>query len=149
MSGTGDASKAEGRILAIDPGTKRTGLALSDELGITAQGLETYTGSRQALVEHVGSLAEEYGIISVVIGLPLSMSGEELENAALSRELAAAIEKEYGIEVVLRDERMTSLEVERIMKQEGRIKNAGDIDRLSAVLLLQSYLEERGRGEDR
>jgi putative Holliday junction resolvase len=72
------------------------------------------------------------------------MSGEELENAALSRELAAAIEEECGIEVVLRDERMTSLEVERVMKQEGRIKNAGDIDRLSAVLLLQSYLEERG-----
>lgn len=144
MPGTGDASKVEGRILAIDPGTKRNGLALSDELGITAQGLETYTGPRKGLVEHVGSLAGEYGIITVVIGLPLSMSGKELENAAMSRELAAAIEKEYGIEVVLRDERMTSLEVERVMKQEGRIKKAGDIDRLSAVLLLMSYLEERG-----
>ena len=144
MSGTGDASDVAGRVLAIDPGTKRTGLALSDELRITAQGLETYTGSQKALVEHVGSLAGEYGIITVVIGLPLSMSGEELENAKYSRELAAAIENEYGIEVVLRDERMTSLEVERVMKQEGRIKNAGDIDRLSAVLLLSSYLEERG-----
>ncbi len=144
MSGTGDASKVEGRVLAIDPGTKRTGLAMSDELGITAQGLETYTGSRKALIEHVGSLAGEYGIMTVVIGLPLSMSGKELENAAISRELAASIEKECGIEVVLRDERMTSLEVERVMKQEGRIKNAGDIDRLSAVLLLMSYLEEGG-----
>lgn len=144
MSGTSDASNVEGRILAIDPGTKRNGLALSDELGITAQGLETYTGSGQGLVEHVGSLAGEYGIMTVVIGLPLSMSGKELENARYSRELAAAIEKEYGIEVVLRDERMTSLEVERVMKQEGRIKKAGDIDRLSAVLILQSYLEERG-----
>ena len=144
MSGTGDASDGAGRVLAIDPGTKRTGLALSDELGITAQGLETYLGSWQALAEHVGNLAGEYGIITVVIGLPLSMSGEELEGAGRSRELAAAIEKEYGIEVVLRDERMTSLEAERVMKQEGRIKNAGDIDRLSAVLLLQSYIEERG-----
>ncbi len=144
MSGTGDASNVEGRILAIDPGTKRTGLALSDELGITAQGLETYAGPSKALVEHVGALAGEYGIMTVVIGLPLSMSGEELENAKYSRELGAAIEKQYGIEVVLRDERMTSLEVERVMKQEGRIKNAGDIDRLSAVLLLSSYLEERG-----
>jgi putative holliday junction resolvase len=144
MSGTGDASNVEGRILAIDPGKKRNGLAMSDELGITAQGLETYAGSPKGLVEHVGALAGEYGIMTVVIGLPLSMSGEELENAKYSRELAAAIEKEYGIEVVLRDERMTSLEVERVMKQEGRIKNAGDIDRLSAVLLLMSYLEERG-----
>lgn len=144
MSGTGDASARSGRVLAIDPGTKRTGLAVSDELGITAQGIETYTGSRQALVEHIGRLADEYGIIAVVIGLPLSMSGEELEGAGRSRELAAAIKNEYGIEVVLRDERMTSLEAERVMKQEGRIKNAGDIDRLSAVLLLSSYLEERG-----
>lgn len=144
MSGTGDASAGVGRVLAIDPGTKRTGLAVSDELGITAQGLETYTGSRQELVEHIGRLAGEYGIIAVVIGLPLSMSGEELEGAGRSRELAAAIENEYRIDVVLRDERMTSLEAERIMKLEGRIKNAGDIDRLAAVLLLSSYLEERG-----
>ena len=144
MSGTGDASTGAGRILAIDPGTKRNGLAVSDELGITAQGLETYTGTWRALVEHVGRLADEYVIITVVIGLPLSMSGAELEGAGRSRELAAAIEKEYGIDVVLRDERMTSLEAERVMKQEGRIKNAGDIDRLSAVLLLSSYLEERG-----
>ena len=144
MSGTGDASAGVGRVLAIDPGKKRTGLAVSDELGITAQGLETYTGSREELVEHVGLLAGEYDIITVVIGLPLSMSGVELENAALSRELAAVIEKKYGIEVVLRDERMTSLEAERVMKQAGRIKNAGDIDRLAAVLLLSSYLEERG-----
>lgn len=144
MSGTGDASNVEGRILAIDPGTKRTGLALSDELGITAQGLETYTGPQKNLVEHVGSLAGEYGIMTVVIGLPLSMSGEELENAKYSRELASAIEKTLGIVTVLRDERMTSLEVERVMKQEGRIKKAGDIDKLSAVLLLMSYLEERG-----
>jgi putative Holliday junction resolvase len=133
----------QGRILAIDPGTKRTGLALSDELGITAQGLETYTGPRKSLVEHIRAISDEYGIITVVIGLPLSMSGEELENAAISRGLAEEIREKLGLETVLRDERMTSLEVERVMKQEGRIKNAGDIDRLSAVLLLQSYLEER------
>jgi putative Holliday junction resolvase len=144
MTGSGDASTGAGRVLAIDPGSKRTGLAVSDELGITAQGIETYSGQRRDLAEHVAGLAARYGIMTVVIGLPLSMSGEELENAAFSRELAAAIEERLGIEVVLRDERMTSLEVERVMKQEGRIKNAGDIDRLSAVLLLSSYLEERG-----
>jgi putative Holliday junction resolvase len=144
MSGTGDASPAKGRILAIDPGIRRSGLAVSDELGITAQGLETYAGSSKGLVEHVGGIVEEYGIITVVVGLPLSMGGNELEMTEYSKELAAAIEKECRIETVLRDERMTSLEAERVLKQEGRIKNAGDIDRLSAVLLLQSYLEERG-----
>jgi len=142
--GTADARDGGGRILAVDPGTKRTGLALSDELGITAQGLETYTGPAKGLVDRIKAISDEYGIIKVVIGLPLSMSGEELENAGISRDLAADIEEKLGIEAVLRDERMTSLEVERVMKQEGRIRNAGDIDRLSAVLLLQSYLEEGG-----
>jgi putative Holliday junction resolvase len=144
MSGTGNASAGAGRVLAVDPGSKRTGLAVSDELGITAQGLDTYAGPRRGLADHVGSLAGEYGIITVVIGLPLSMSGEELENAGCSRELAAELRGRFGLNVVLRDERMTSLEAERVMKQEGRIKEPGDIDRLSAVLLLQSYLEERG-----
>jgi putative Holliday junction resolvase len=142
--GTHDAHKGGGRILAVDPGTKRTGLAISDELGITAQGLETYTGPRRSLADRIKAISEEYGIIRVVIGLPLSMSGEELENARISRELAEEIEEKLGIEAVLRDERMTSLEVERVMKQEGRIRRAGDIDRLSAVLLLQTYLEEGG-----
>ncbi len=144
--GTDDARERSGRILAIDPGTRRSGLALSDELGITAQGLETYTGPAGSLVEHVGRLAAEYGIITVVIGLPLSMSGKELENAALSRRLAEALEKDYGMEVVLRDERMTSLEAERLMRSGGGIRRAGDIDKLAAVLLLQSYLEERESG---
>lgn len=144
MSGTGDASAGAGRVLAVDPGSKRTGLAVSDELGITAQGLDTYEGPRRGLVDHIGSLCAEYGIITVVIGLPLSMRGEELENAGFTRELAADIRRRFGMDVVLRDERMTSLEAERVMKQQGRIREPGDIDRLSAVLLLQSYLEERG-----
>jgi putative Holliday junction resolvase len=144
MSGTGDASAGVGRVLAVDPGARRTGLAVSDELGITAQGLETYDGPQKGLADHLGGIISDYGIITVVIGLPLSMSGEELENARLSKELADAIGGRFDIEVVLRDERMTSLEAERVMRQEGRIRNAGDIDRLSAVLLLQSYLEERG-----
>ncbi|HSG27751.1 MAG TPA: Holliday junction resolvase RuvX [Candidatus Krumholzibacterium sp.] len=134
-----------GRILSVDPGTKRTGLAVSDELGITAQGLETFVaGKDMKLVAHIADLVEKYGIIRVVLGMPLSMSGGEIEGTERSRALAAEIEAECGVEVVLRDERMTSLEVERVMKQEGRIKDPGDIDRLSAVVLLQSYLEETG-----
>ena len=138
-------SDSEGRILSVDPGTVRTGLAVTDELGITAQGLETFTaGKGRDLVEHIASLVEEYGIIKVVLGMPLSMSGGEIEGTERSKQLAARIEEECGIEVVLRDERMTSLEVERVMRQEGRIREAGDIDRLSAVVLLQSFLEETG-----
>ncbi len=131
------------RILCIDPGTKRTGFAVSDPIGITAQGLETFeSDGRSGLLEHIKNLVGEYGVDKVVVGLPLSMSGGEIEGTKRSKSLAGEIEKICGVEVLLRDERMSSLEVERVLKQEGKIKRAGDIDRLSAVLLLQSYLDE-------
>ncbi len=130
--------------MGIDPGTKRTGLALSDQLGITAQGLDTFdSGPEEALVEHIRALAGEYGVVLAVVGMPLSMSGGEIEGTARSRALAGRIREACGIEVVLRDERMSSLEVERVMMRNGRIKKAGDIDKLAAVLLLQSYLDEK------
>ena len=131
------------RILCIDLGTKRTGLALSDPIGITAQGLETFeSDGGSVLLEHIERLIREYEVSTVVIGLPLSMSGREIEGTGRSRKLAGEIEERCGVDVQLRDERMSSLEVERVMKQEGKIKKAGDIDRLSAVLLLQNYLDE-------
>lgn len=133
-----------GRLLGIDPGTKRTGIAVSDELGVTAQGLETFERSGpKELVARISALAEAYGVVAVVVGLPLSMSGGDIEGTRRSRELAALIERECGLPVILRDERMTSLEAERVMRREGRIRNAADIDRLAAVLLLQGYLDER------
>ena len=131
------------RILCIDLGTKRTGFALSDPIGITAQGLETFESEGSSiLLEHIEGLIREYEVSTVVIGLPLSMSGGEIEGTKRSRQLAEDIKERCEVEVLLRDERMSSLEVERVMKQEGKIKRAGDIDRLSAVLMLQNYLEE-------
>jgi putative Holliday junction resolvase len=133
------------RILCIDPGTKRTGFALSDELGITAQGLSTFEdGAGSKLIEHIAGLVEEYDIPTIVIGKPMSMSGGDIEGTERSRLLADKLRDRCGVEVLLRDERMSSLEVERVMKQEGRIKKAGDIDKLAAVLMLTSYLEEIG-----
>jgi putative Holliday junction resolvase len=131
------------RILGIDPGTKRVGLAVSDELGITAQGIETYEiSSKHGLNDYLGELIRVYTVGHVIVGLPLSMSGGDIEGSERARELAERIRKHHGVPVTLRDERMTSLEAERILRQEGRIRNAGDIDRLAAVLLLQSYLDE-------
>lgn len=143
---TDDTKAAGARALAIDPGERRSGLALSDELGITAQGLETFEGGGpDKLVRRVAVLVSEHRIAEVVVGMPLSMSGGELEGTRRSRELAARIERECGVAVVLRDERMTSREAERIIAQAGGIRRAGDIDRIAAVLLLQGYLEERSR----
>ena len=132
------------RILGIDPGTKRYGFAVSDPLGITAQGLETFEPDDDGeLFTRIGELITEYRLTVIVLGLPLSMSGGEIEGTVRSRELASRIRERFAVEVVLRDERMTSLESERILGAGGRIRNAGDIDRLSATLLLQSYLDER------
>ncbi|RKZ06061.1 Holliday junction resolvase RuvX, partial [bacterium] len=128
------------RVLGIDPGTKRVGFAVSDALGVTAQGMETFVrrdGGMDELIAYIGKLIEEYGIGTVVIGLPLSMSGNEIEGSRRARDLASAIERRLGVEVVLRDERMTSLEAERLMRSNGSVKRPQDIDRLSAVLILQ------------
>jgi putative Holliday junction resolvase len=130
------------RILGIDPGTKRVGLAVSDELGITAQGLDTYNiKTDEAFKVFLKDLLARYNIGVVVLGTPLSMSGGEIEGTERSRELASFIERECGARVELVDERMTSLEAERVLREQGRIREAGDIDRLAAVLLLQGYLD--------
>lgn len=132
-----------GRIIAIDPGAKRVGLAMSDPLGVTAQGLETFeTGRGSELIDHLRALVEGSGATTIVVGLPLSMAGGEIEGSGRARSLAAEIQEKLGIEVVLRDERMTSLEAERVLAGGDRRSEKGDVDRLAAVLLLQSYLEE-------
>ncbi|MBN1165133.1 MAG: Holliday junction resolvase RuvX [Candidatus Krumholzibacteriota bacterium] len=137
-------SEKGGRVLGIDPGEKRFGLALSDPLGITAQGLETLEITKKSdWIDRVHDIIEEYRVRLVVLGLPLAMSGGEIEGTGRSRELAREIKEHCGVEVILRDERMTSKEAERVMRGEGRIRDAGDIDKLSAVLLLQGYLDER------
>ncbi|MCK4350904.1 MAG: Holliday junction resolvase RuvX [Candidatus Krumholzibacteria bacterium] len=130
------------RALAIDPGTKRIGLAVSDELGLTAQGLDTYElAGEDAFIAFLKDLQMRYNIEVIVLGEPRSMSGGEIEATERSRELARLIERELDMRVILVDERMTSLEAERVLKQAGRIREAGKIDRLAAVLLLQGYLD--------
>jgi putative Holliday junction resolvase len=139
-----ESNRTAGRVLAIDPGTKRTGLAMSDPLGMTAQGLDTFeAGAGKDLLDHLGGLVEFHGIDTVVVGLPLSMQGKDIEGSGRSRALAARIAERFGLEVRLMDERMTSLEAERVLRSGDRGFDRGDIDKLSAMLLLQSYLDER------
>jgi len=142
----GGAGKKSGRVLAIDPGAKRVGLALSDELCLTAQGLETFEIAKgKDLLAQVGELIDRYDICAVIIGLPLSMAGKDIEGTARSRDLAAWIEERFDVDAILMDERMTSLEAERVLKSGERGYEKGDIDKLSAVLLLQSYLDQMAK----
>lgn len=137
-----------GRILALDLGRKRIGLALSDELGITAQGLDTMerTGRRDD-IETLRRLAGERGVELFVIGDPLHMSGDASRQGDYTREFAQELERKTGIPVVFRDERWTSREAERALRGSGvaRTSRKPAIDRVSAVLLLQSYLDSGAR----
>ena len=133
-----------GRILGLDLGTKRIGLAISDELGITAQGLETMErrGLRDDL-EDLRKLTRLRGVTRIVVGDPLHMSGERSMQGEYTREFASELERKTGLPVEFRDERWTSREAERALRgarvSGGKRKAA--IDKLSAVILLQSYLD--------
>ena len=133
-----------GRILALDLGARRVGVAVSDELGITAQGLPTLvrTNLREDLAR-VTRLAEEWGAGMILIGNPLHMSGAEGRQSAWVRQFAEKLEGRSGLPVKLWDERLTTVEAERVL-DAGRVtrdKHRMAIDRLAAVILLESYLE--------
>ena len=132
-----------GRVLALDLGARRVGLALSDELGITAQGLPTLvrTNLREDLAR-MTRLARERGVAMFLIGNPLHMSGSEGRQSAWVRQFAEKLESCSGLPVKLWDERLTTVEAERVLDQGGvsRDKHRKAVDRLAAVILLASYL---------
>ena len=132
------------RILALDLGKKRIGLAISDPLGITAQGLPNLlrTNKRADLAE-LEQLAREREVGLILMGNPMNMSGSEGRQSGWAREFAAALESRTGIPVKLWDERLTSVEAGRVLRSSGISieKRAAAVDRLSAVILLQSYLD--------
>jgi len=137
-----------GRVLALDLGKRRIGLAISDELGITAQGLATLQRrNKRADLAALGSLIRERGVTQLLMGNPLHMSGTEGRQSAWVQEFAGALEKHTGIPVRLWDERLTTVEASRVLRQSGISieKRAAAVDRLSAVILLQSYLDSSER----
>ncbi len=135
------------RILGLDLGTKRIGLAISDELGITAQGIETLARrNKRTDFDALARLIREKRIRLIVIGNPLRMNGEAGRQADWAGEFAGELQRYTGIDVMLWDERWTSKEAERTLRGSGIApeKRAAAIDRLSAVILLQSYLDSLG-----
>jgi putative Holliday junction resolvase len=140
-------SEPPGRILALDLGDARIGLALSDPLGITAQPLGKVDARGPAAdVKQIRAIIDDNQAIAVVIGLPLHLSGESGPRAEHAREFARRLSAAVpGIPVELWDERLTSVEVERMMIAGNvrRRRRREVIDSLSAVLILQSYLDAR------
>lgn len=131
-----------GRVLSIDYGKKRIGLALSDPLKIIASPLKTL----QAGKDNIALLEKEIGahdIETIVMGLPLHLSNEESELSTLVRQVAAELEKKVNLPIILWDERLTSKQVEKLMIEDNvkRKKRTEHLDTLSATLILQSYLD--------
>jgi putative Holliday junction resolvase len=131
------------RILALDYGTKRVGVALSDELGWTAQPLETF--ERRTLdrdIAHIASLVESHGVRRVLLGFPLQLDGKEGPAIQAMREFALRLEAGVPVPVVLWDERMTTKAAEDLLiaADVSRKKRKGAVDRVAAAILLQSYL---------
>jgi putative Holliday junction resolvase len=137
-----------GRILAVDWGERRIGLALSDETQTLAQPLTTLTrrpGKRFPMAK-LRELIDQHGIVSVVVGLPLNEAGEEGDAAHAARDLANDIKRRMAdLEVTMWDERMTTARVLAAVREMGG-KTKGrkeDVDAMAAALLLQHYLDAR------
>jgi putative Holliday junction resolvase len=133
----------KGRVLALDLGKKRIGMAVSDPLGITAQGLPTLerVNLRQDL-DAIGKLAAAYGARLIVLGHPLHMNGREGRQAEYARVFAERLSERTGYPVRLWDERLTSREAERVLKASGIsiAKRAKAVDKMAAQILLENFL---------
>ena len=140
------------RILALDVGKKRIGLAVSDALGISAQGLPTFQRTRiREDLRQLAAVIRDRDISLLLVGNPLHMSGTESRQAVYTREFAERLRTETGVPVVYWDERLTTVEAERVLREANATlaQRKKAVDRLAAVLLLESYLDsQREAGGD-
>jgi len=139
--------KIGAKVLSLDPGAVRIGVALSDELGSMAHPRGTLAAKpRPAFLESLKEIVRDEEVTHIVIGLPLDMRGTEGEAARRTRELAQAIADATSCDVELFDERLTTVEAQRALTASGvRGKKArARIDEAAAVAILQAWLDSRG-----
>ncbi len=138
----------EKRILGIDYGRKRIGLSISDPLGIIATPVDTV--NRKKVIERIQEILVEFKLKKIIIGYPLRSDGEKGRSTEEVEKFAQLIEKTFGIEIELWDERYSTIEAERIMRDAGKSssREKRKVDMIAAAVILQSYLDERG-GEDK
>jgi putative holliday junction resolvase len=141
-----ETQKPHGRILGLDVGDRRVGVAVSDELGLTARPVFTLT--RKNRRHDLGSLARlvrKYACTKVVVGNPLYMSGDVSPQALKAQAFAQDLEKETGLAITLWDERLSTTEAHRHLDAAGHLpgKRREVIDQVAAVLILQSFLDSR------
>lgn len=130
------------RILAIDYGRKRIGLAISDPMGMMAHGMETL--QRRSLRKDLAQLRgiiREQGVGLLVVGNPIHMNGDPSEMSVEAEAFGARLAEESGVEYRMWDERMTSQEAGHLLRETGRtVQRDGGVDRLAAQIILDSFL---------
>ncbi len=136
------------RILGLDYGSKTVGIAVSDPLHLTAQGVEIIRREKEnhlrKTLARIEELIGEYDVGLIVLGYPLNMDDSRGARAEASEELADTLTRRTGLEVVLWDERLTTVEADEIMN-EARIRREDRkqyVDKIAATIILQSYLDE-------
>ena len=139
------------RIMGLDYGAKTVGVAISDDMLITAQPVETIrrersTKLRQTLAR-IETLMKEYDVEKVVIGLPKKLNNEEGELCEKTREFGEMVERRSGLEVIYQDERLTTVQADSVLSEGGirKEKRKQYIDKMAASLILQSYLDSLER----
>lgn len=133
-----------GRVLAVDPGTVRVGLAVSDPLRITAQPLEVVPAADA--IARITAICGELDVEEVIVGLPITEHGEEGESARMARALVRELEEATGLPVTAVDERYTSRMAESALIEAGvrRRRRRASLDKMAAAMLLRGYLDARG-----
>ena len=147
-AGTGKRQPLAGRVLAVDYGERRVGLALSDPAGLIAHGLETkVTRSAGDALVCIVDIVEAEQVLEIVLGLPVNMDGTAGEMAGKVEAFADQLRGRVSCDVRTWDERLTSVSAQRAMHEMGRETrgNKDSLDRISATLLLQNYLDFRRR----
>jgi len=135
-----------GRVMGLDVGSRRIGVAVSDPLGITAQGLETLQRkTKRQDFDQLQGVIQEYDVREIVVGLPLRMSGAEGIQSDKMQLFAEELRKRFRLPVHLWDERLTSVEANRLLRETDlSIEKRGKaVDRMAAVLILQGWMERR------
>ncbi len=143
-----------GRILGLDFGSKTVGVAVTDGLGLTAVSLETITRLKEnhlrKTYRRIDELIAEYDAKLIVVGLPLNMDGSEGERAGLARDFASELTKRTGVETVMQDERLTTVEADEIIETTGNHKKdrKAHIDAMAAAIILTDYLNMHNTGTE-
>jgi putative Holliday junction resolvase len=132
------------RLMGLDYGDKKIGVAISDELGWTAQGLEVIERNKQSYdLERIRNIVEQYGVTEIVVGLPKNMNATIGPRGEICIEFAQTLEHTLNIPVSLWDERLTTVAAQRILLEAdvSRKKRKKVIDKMAASLILQGYLD--------